>query len=423
MMLSALSRRIVQNGNLCKVSGFQSPQKDFRSPLCYFKAKTRLLGNTCQNVRTTTLRRMAVAAGVAAEKGAVEVSQRSQRIVGYWFLGCTGMVGCMVSLGGITRLTESGLSITKWDLIKGMVPPLSQKAWEDEFSVYQEFPEYKYKNSDMTVEEFKFIWLMEYAHRMWGRAIGLVYALPASYFWYKGWFTKQTKPRVLILGGLLLIQGVYGWYMVKSGLEDDPESTTIPRVSHYRLATHLTLAFLFYTGLLWSGLTHLLNFHDIVQTKQLQKFKRLAFSTKGLVFLTAISGAFVAGLDAGLVYNSYPKFADRWIPTDLMALEPKWKNWFDNPTAVQFLHRLLGEVSFCTIAYMWYANRKMPMPPRTRMALNSLVIIICTQVGLGITALLMYVPTWCGALHQIGALTTLSSAVWLTHELRKVPKI
>lgn len=205
----------------------------------------------------------------------------------------------------------------------------------------------------MTLEEFKRIWWMEYLHRMWGRLIGAVFIIPATYFWYKGMLKRKMKKRVIALGSLIGLQGLMGWYMVKSGLEDRfIEPSDVPRVSQYRLAAHLGLALLLYTGFLYNALDHLIpaqkrtsDLFGIKITndalKALKKFKGLIHSIKGLVFVTALSGAFVAGMDAGLIYNTFPKMADKWIPDDILAISPVLRNFTENPTTVQFDHRIL----------------------------------------------------------------------------------
>jgi heme a synthase len=187
----------------------------------------------------------------------------------------------------------------------------------------------------MTLKEFKFIWQMEYGHRMWGRAIGAFYALPAAYFWTKGYFSRSMKARVLAFGALIGVQGLMGWYMVKSGLEDRFQGENdVPRVSQYRLATHLSFAFVLYSLFLWSALDNLMPAQTLKTqlTNATRRFRKFAHATKGMIFLTALSGAFVAGLDAGLIYNSFPKMADRWIPSDILALSPTLRNFTENPT-------------------------------------------------------------------------------------------
>lgn len=277
----------------------------------------------------------------------------------------------------------------------------------------------------MTVEEFKFIYFMEYMHRMWGRAIGAFFALPAVYFWTKGYFAKGMKPRVLIFGTLIGLQGLMGWYMVKSGLEDRFHGENdVPRVSQYRLAAHLSFAFVLYTLFLWSSFDHLIPAQKLKEvTLQAAKFRKFAHVTKGMVFLTALSGAFVAGLDAGLVYNSFPKMADKWVPTDIMAIEPKIKNFTENPTTVQFDHRILGITTLSLISGLWLLSRRRILPKRAYWAANAVGAMGWAQVGLGILTLLNYVPVSLAACHQSGSLVLLSMAVWLTHELKFVKYI
>lgn len=350
----------------------------------------------------------------------------ADKAVGLWLLGCSGMVFVAVILGGVTRLTESGLSMVTWRLL-GEKMPWSQAEWISEFEKYQQYPEFKFKNHEMTVSEFKRIWWMEFAHRQWGRLIGTAFALPAVAFWAKGYLSPVMKKRVLAFGTLIGCQGLMGWYMVKSGLQnnfDDPND--VPRVSQYRLASHLGLAFGLYTLLLWSALDKLLPakpfpsaaISDAGAIKRARLIRRLAHTSKALVFFTALSGAFVAGLDAGLVYNSYPKMADRWIPCDLLALSPTLRNFFENPTTVQFDHRRLGETTVATITTLYLLSRRATLPPRAFKAVTALATMAWIQVGLGITTLLTYVPVPIAATHQSGSLILLSFAIWLSHELK-----
>ncbi|XP_054167181.1 cytochrome c oxidase assembly protein COX15 homolog [Oppia nitens] len=353
-----------------------------------------------------------------------EVSTKSRKIVGYWLMTCGGLTFTTVIIGGITRLTNSGLSMVDWHPFKEF-PPLNNNKWIEEFNKYKLFPEFKIRNKDMTLEEFKWIWYMEFIHRTLGRTIGAVYFIPAAIFWYKKWFTKSMKPRVLVFGGLLAFQGLLGWYMVKSGLEEKPEYQRDPKVSHYRLAAHLGTALVFYSLLIWSGLSHLTVPSQTQVTPQVLKFRRYTHMTKGFIFFTALSGALVAGLDAGLVYNSWPLMADRIIPTDLLSQSPKWKNFFENATTVQFDHRRLGELVLCGSTGLWIYSRRLPLSPRTRLAVNCLFAATLLQVTLGVTTLLFYVPKSLAASHQSGALTVLTIALWLSHEmklLKKLPK-
>lgn len=355
---------------------------------------------------------------VTASPGSIPVViPKASKIVGTWLICCSGMVIGSVVLGGITRLTKSGLSMVDWHLFKEF-PPLSKDQWQSEFEKYKQFPEFKQNNADMTLEEFKRIWHMEYGHRMWGRAVGAVFLFPAIYFWKKRWLSGAMKKRVLIFGSLILCQGLLGWYMVKSGLEEKPEPDGVARVSQYRLAAHLGMAFVVYSLMLWSGLNLLLPPQPMEVTKSLLKFRRFAHGAKGLIFLTAFSGAFVAGIEAGLVYNTFPKMADRWIPSDIGALTPKWKNITENPTTTQFNHRILGETVFCIVSGLWWKSRSLPLSPRSRLAMNCMFAMALIQVSLGITTLLTHVPKTLAATHQSGALALLSTAIWLTHELK-----
>ncbi|XP_053533709.1 cytochrome c oxidase assembly protein COX15 homolog isoform X2 [Ictalurus punctatus] len=319
-------------------------------------------------------------------------------------------------------LTESGLSMVDWHLVKEMKPPRTQAEWEAEFSKYQQFPEFKIMNHDMTLTEFKFIFYMEWGHRMWGRLVGLAYILPTMYFWKKGYFNRSMKARVLGLCGFVFFQGLLGWYMVKSGLEEKPDSYDVPRVSQYRLASHLGSALLLYCGSLWTGLTLMLPVNRLPDTRRIMQLRRFAKATGALVFLTALSGAFVAGLDAGLVYNSFPKMGEYWIPDDLLAFSPTIKNIFENPTTVQFDHRILGIGSLAAITSLFLFSRRMQLPRRAKLAISCLTAMAYTQVVLGISTLLLYVPTSMAATHQSGSVALLTFAIWVLAELRKVAK-
>uniref|UniRef100_A0A0K0FFV0 Cytochrome c oxidase assembly protein COX15 homolog (inferred by orthology to a human protein) n=1 Tax=Strongyloides venezuelensis TaxID=75913 RepID=A0A0K0FFV0_STRVS len=348
-----------------------------------------------------------------------------RKTIGVWLLGCAGMVYGAVALGGLTRLTESGLSMVQWDLIKTMKPPLTQKEWEEEFARYKQFPEYKYKTTtdEMTLKEFKFIFYMEYFHRMWGRAIGIAFLVPCAYFWARGRFTRPMKIRMGVSTALLLAQGGIGWWMVKSGLDPSNNSNKdIPRVSQYRLATHLGMAFLLFSEFLWTGLNFVLKPVDHSNVPKLGRFIGLAHSSKALVFITAMVGAFVAGLDAGLVYNSWPKFADNWIPENMLSQSPQWKNFTENPVTVQFIHRNMAYLTLIVITATWMVSRKMPLPPRTKMAVNGLILMGYTQAALGIFTLIHFVPVWLAACHQSGSMALLSFSLWLASELKRLPK-
>ncbi|KAH8398223.1 hypothetical protein KR222_003229 [Zaprionus bogoriensis] len=346
-------------------------------------------------------------------------TSKTDRTVGKWFLGCSGMVFVAVGLGGVTRLTESGLSMVSWKLM-GESMPRSREEWAEEFSKYQRYPEFKMKNANMTLEEFKFIFMMEYMHRMWGRAIGAFFFIPAAYFWKKGYFCTRTKKMVIVSGTLIGLQGLMGWYMVKSGLEDRFNNPNdVPRVSQYRLASHLAAAFVLYTLFLSNAMSKLIPSEKFTTSiRQTLRIRHLSHLTKGMVFLTAISGAFVAGLDAGLVYNSFPKMGDDWIPSDILQFTPAHKNITENPTTVQFNHRVLGITTVSLITGLWLVTKRHKLPKRAVSAINCVMLMAWTQATLGVTTLLNYVPVPLATAHQSGSLILLSFAVWLTHELK-----
>jgi heme a synthase len=329
--------------------------------------------------------------------------------IAMWLFICCFTIFAMVILGGVTRLTGSGLSMVNWEPLMGIIPPLNQADWEAVFQQYQQYPEYKLKNAQMTLEGFKTIFWFEYAHRVLGRAIGLIFIIPLIYFIITAQIRKSLIPKLItlfILGGL---QGVLGWYMVKSGLVD------MPHVSQYRLTAHLGLALLIYAYMFWVALDVLFpKTKSSVNTGYLKSFSLMI---TGLVFITALSGGFVAGLKAGLAYNTFPLMAGHWIPEGLFRLEPLWRNFFENITTVQFDHRLLATLLFFLIPILWWSARGVNLSPRTRWGLRILVVILGIQVTLGISTLLLYVPVTLAASHQGGALVLLTAALFVSHEL------
>jgi len=396
-----------------------------RKPLCNLLSKNQKVTNLIKK----DIKRWTTTIAEVSQTQAAAKSGEVPKVVGYWMGGIAMACFGAVSLGGVTRLTESGLSMVDWKLF-GRPPPKNAAEWNIEFEKYQESPEYKWKNSDISMEDFKFIWAMEYGHRMWGRCIGAFYYIPAAVMWAKGYFTPALKKRVAFGGVLLACQGLMGWYMVKSGLDHDNflGPNDVPRVSQYRLASHLSFAMVLYSFMLWNSLSILKPTAQTIQEsiaklpkdkiQALLSVRKLAMGTKGLVFFTAVSGAFVAGLDAGLTYNSFPLMAGKVIPDDLFAYAPWLSNFTENPTTVQFDHRILGTTTLSVITYLAYKSRSVPLPPPARAAILSLLGMGWMQVGLGITTLLLYVPVPIAALHQAGALVTLSTALWYSHELK-----
>ncbi|KAK5584489.1 hypothetical protein RB653_006101 [Dictyostelium firmibasis] len=366
--------------------------------------------------------------------------------VGKWLLFSCGLVGAMIVIGGITRLTESGLSIVDWKPVVGAIPPITQEEWEAEFEKYKQFPEYKRLNMGMTLSEFKEIFFWEYSHRLLGRVIGVAFFFPFVWYLKKGYIDRSLAKKlsvVFLMGGA---QGALGWYMVKSGLDEkliQDRGSEIPRVSQYRLAAHLGSAFVIYTALLWFGLnlvrpsslspamisklkSALSTLREQKSSFTIDKMKKYSHQVSGLIFLTAMSGAFVAGLDAGLIYNTFPKMGHQWIPDDIInpKIKPAYKNMFEHDVTVQFQHRVLATITYGSIlALSAFAYRgRRALSPQARLATNSLLVMGTVQVALGISTLLTFVPVSLGAAHQSGSLTLLSIATWLLHELKKLPK-
>lgn len=346
---------------------------------------------------------------------------RAQKAVGIWIFGSAAWVFSMVILGGITRLTKSGLSMTDWKFT-GQLPPLSDDEWLLEFEKYKQSPEYKRVNRGMSIEDFKFIYWMEYAHRMWGRALGIMFALPFSYFLRKGYITLRLGLKLSALFALGAGQGLIGWWMVKSGLEEPVSEYAQPRVSPYRLAAHLTSAFAIYCGLLWTGLSVVLPdppAESLACVKGAAKVRRLALPVSLVVGITAISGAFVAGNDAGHAYNTFPKMGETWIPEDVLDMKPLIRNFFENTSMVQFDHRILATTTLVSIGSFWWLTRKLDIHPAVRSLIGSVVGMAAVQVTLGISTLLSYVPVSLGTAHQAGALTLLTLMILLNHTVRR----
>ncbi len=330
--------------------------------------------------------------------------------IAYWLFACAAMVFAMAVIGAITRLTGSGLSMVEWRPLIGALPPLSEAEWQRVFDLYRETPEYQKVNAGMGLEAFKQIFFWEWFHRLWGRSIGLVFALPFAWFWLTGRIARPLLPRLvglLILGGL---QGVLGWFMVKSGLVDRPS------VSHYRLAAHLGLAVLIYALLMWQAWALL---SDTAATASAALRRHIVAAT-ALVAVTMLWGAFVAGLDAGLAYNTFPLMDGRLLPPEAWNLVPLWLNPLDNTALVQFIHRWLAIGTAIAVLTLWLRARTASSPLRLATAMAAIVAVL--QVLLGIATLLAEVPVALGAAHQAGALVLLTALLWCVYVTRRNPR-
>ncbi len=340
------------------------------------------------------------------------MSNTDQKAIAIWLLVCCATIFAMIILGGVTRLTGSGLSMVQWEPIMGVLPPFNQAEWEETFVLYQQFPEYKLKNFAMSLGEFKSIFWFEYAHRLLGRSIGIIFLLPFLFFLVKGKIDKALTPKLIamfVLGGL---QGLMGWYMVKSGLVNDPH------VSQYRLTAHLALAIIIYAYMLWVALDLLCPRVDEHVKSSNRKLGQLSLIITVIVFITALSGGFVAGTRAGFAFNTFPLMDGRLIPVGLFELLPAWRNFFENIVTVQFDHRLMATILFLIIPAFWWLAIKSRPEPRLRTGVHLLLAALALQLTLGISTLLLVVPVALAAAHQAGAVLLLTASLYVSHQLR-----
>ncbi|KAI9805950.1 MAG: hypothetical protein M1825_000564 [Sarcosagium campestre] len=383
-------------------------------------------------------------------------AETNDKIVGYWLLGSAASVFGIVVFGGLTRLTESGYFPTntrsfEWRPVTGSLPPFSASDWDAEFDRYKASPEFKLLNPHMELSEFKYIYWMEWTHRLWGRFVGLSFVLPAAYFIARRRVSAPMAARITGIAALIGSQGALGWWMVKSGLKDDlfaPGSH--PRVSQYRLTAHLGTAFLCYTAMLWNGLSILREnrlVRDVQAREQLAQLRNPVFAPlrryvgvlAGLVFLTAMSGGLVAGLDAGMIYNEFPYMGEGLTPpkSELFSnfysrhadgSDIWWRNMLENPSTVQLDHRILATTTFTAVMGLWAYSRYSPtlktlLPSAARRGIRGVVHLVSLQVILGISTLLYLVPISLASAHQANSLALLTgvivlgSRVWVPRRL------
>lgn len=335
--------------------------------------------------------------------------EAARRRVGVWLALWAGMVVVLIAIGGATRLTESGLSITEWKPVTGVVPPLGTAAWEAEFARYQQIPEYQQFNQGMTLAQFRVIYLWEFTHRLWARLVGLAFALPLAVFALRGVVRGALARRLGALLVLLALQGAMGWYMVQSGLADRVD------VSQYRLAAHLALALVLYGAAVWTA-AELLGVAGVAggagaDIEGLARLRGRATALAVWVFVTMVSGAFVAGLNAGQAWNTFPLMGGQVVPPGYAALHPWYLNLFENVAAVQFHHRLLAMAAALFAVILWWSSRTSPLAPLARRYFSLLPIVALAQVGLGVATLLLRVPVVLGVAHQLGAVAVLTAAL------------
>ena len=380
-----------------------------------------------------------------------------------WLLVCCALIFLMVVIGGVTRLTLSGLSITEWKPVVGVLPPLSAADWAAEFTKYQQIPEYRTVHFGMTLDEFKAIYFWEYLHRLLGRLIGVAYAAPFAWFLVRRQLPRSLAPPLATILLLGIGQGVLGWYMVESGLADRVQ------VSQYRLVAHLALALLIYSVILWVALgivnglplsiqeapmagldpaTHVSHHagicvgghgttpwaegprakpgHGAVMCRESPRlvveappgWRRAAEAVIVLVAVTIAAGGFVAGTRAGLIYNTFPLMDGSVVPADYARLHPLFLNWFENVAAVQFDHRVLALATTVSVVLVWAAGLRAALPRPCRLALHALLAAAALQAALGITTLVLVVPIPLAVAHQAGAIVLLTTALVLRHTMR-----
>jgi len=337
--------------------------------------------------------------------------KKDNKKVIYWLLTGCALIFIMVVVGGITRLTHSGLSISNYKLISGTIPPMNETEWQAAFDLYKQYPEYQKLNNQFSLQDFKDIYFWEWFHRVIGRFIGLVFLLPFLYFLITKQLSKSTIKKSIVLLCLGAFQGFLGWYMVKSGLVDNPD------VSHYRLAAHLTTAFLTFAYTFWVAL-------DLIypNKKEINKaFRNLVRISLVILMIQIIYGAFVAGLDAGWIHNHWPMMSEGKFMHETVYMEqtPVYKNFIEGKSGVQFVHRVLAFVVVFFVLLLWKKSKKISLTIPQSRGIKALLILLTIQFLLGVFTILLQVPVWLGVTHQVGAFFLLSAMTFTLHRFSK----
>ncbi|MGE5128564.1 MAG: COX15/CtaA family protein [Sphingomonadaceae bacterium] len=332
--------------------------------------------------------------------------------VAAWLFACCALVFSMVVVGGVTRLTHSGLSIVEWQPIVGTLPPLTDAQWQEAFAKYRLTPEYRLVNHAMDVAAFKGIFWWEYFHRLLGRLIGVAFLVPLAWFALRRRLPPGLAPKLAAIFALGGAQGAMGWYMVQSGLVDDP------RVSHFRLTAHLALALAIFAAMFWIALG-LLRRRAVAYDARHAGLRRAGLALAVLVFVMALTGGLVAGIRAGFAYNTFPSMNGHVVPPEILMLEPWYRNFFYNMATVQFDHRLLAWTLALAVPLFWWRVRRHPATTRAmRVGADLLLAMLAVQVALGIATLLLRVPVPLAAAHQAGAVLLFAAALNAAHALR-----
>ena len=337
--------------------------------------------------------------------------KKDNKLVVYWLLTGCFLIFIMVLVGGITRLTHSGLSISNYKLIQGTLPPMNQIEWEQAFELYKQYPEYQKLNSHFNLDDFKSIFFWEWLHRFIGRFIGIVFIIPFLYFLIAKKLNPSTIKKCIVLLFLGGFQGFLGWYMVKSGLIDRPD------VSHYRLALHLITAFITFAFSFWIAL-------DLIYPEKKQaitKFRNLLRMALVLLIIQIIWGAFVAGLDAGFIHNFWPFMSEGKLIHETVYIEqqPLLRNFVEGKSGVQFIHRYLAFIVVGIIVFIGFKSKTIKTTTLQKIGIQSLIILVLTQFVLGVFTLLLAVPLWLGIAHQVAAFLLLASMTFTLHRFSK----
>jgi heme a synthase len=341
---------------------------------------------------------------------------RQRRYLRTWLWSGAVLTFVILVIGGITRLTQSGLSIVDWNPIMGVVPPLTEAQWQEAFDRYRQFPEYQQLRRGMTLDEFQFIFFWEYLHRMVARTIGLVFLVPFLVFWARGYLARPMMRRSLVLFGLGAAQGFMGWFMVASGLVD------VPHVSHYRLAAHLGIAFAIFGCCVWFAMDLKPRAPGATQGGQAHRRTLTGIYAVGVLLgVQVFWGALVAGLKAGFMFNTFPLMAGGLLPPHGLNIDPAWKNVLENPATVQWMHRVLGTLLLLAAVAVLVRARAAVSDARARVLAGSFVAMLAAQYGLGVATLVMNVPVSLGVAHQAVAMVLFG--VWLAwlHRVRGLP--
>jgi cytochrome c oxidase assembly protein subunit 15 len=345
-------------------------------------------------------------ATAAGPKGGLIDSGKSsaRRMVSVWLMILFALVVLMIAVGGLTRLTDSGLSITEWKPVTGAIPPTSEQVWISEFEKYQAIPEFQLQNKNMTMSEFKTIYWWEWGHRQLGRIIGLVWAVGLVFFWLTKRIPSGWTGRLLLVGGLGGLQGAVGWWMVSSGL-----TGRMVDVASYRLATHLGLAFGILLVLAWFAWLLRRNEKDLFQARRQKDARmiRLVNILLVLAFVQILLGALVAGIDAGRGYIDWPLMNGEFLPSESFDYEPMWTNFFENPALVQFNHRMMGYLVFLFTAYVWWQSRGSAIRA-TKRAFDWVLVMVFGQMVMGIGTVLYAAPWHIAIVHQFGAVVVVT---------------